>query len=253
MARAQTEALLEREPDVAAQQAPVLFIAYGRGQSGKSSFTRLLIDRARNAGREVIAADGDRSNATLTSYYRDASRPQSADDPDMHEWITGLVERMANDRVSVALDCGGGDRVMQNYSAEFPLLGFCREHGIRLVIAYFVAPNVDSLAPINTLEKSGIFRDADTIVVLNQGLVPVGKTPESAFQSVQEHEAFRSVLEHAKLIVMPKLGCMSEMERRRTGFFEADFTKLGPMNAFMVKDWRARIEKVLEPVADWLP
>lgn len=253
MARTQADAALEREHETASPYVPVLFVAYGRGQSGKSSLTRLLIDRARNAGREVIAADGDRSNATLTSYYRDASRPQSADDPDMHEWITGLVERMATDRISVALDFGGGDRAMQVYSAEFPLLAFCREHGIRLVIAYFVAPNIDSLAPINTLEKSGTFRDADTIVVLNQGLVPVGKTPEVAFRPVEEHEAYRSVLEHAKLIVMPKLGCMSEMERRRAGFFDADFTKLGPMNAFMVKDWRGKMEKALEPVADWLP
>lgn len=253
MARTQADAAIEHDRDTASPYVPVLFVAYGRGQSGKSSFTRLLIDRARNAGRDVIAADGDRSNATLTSYYGDASRPASADDPDMHEWITGLVERMARDRVSVALDFGGGDRAMQVYSAEFPLVGFCREHGIRLVIAYFVAPNIDSLAPINTLEQSGTFQGADTIVVLNQGLVPVGKTPEAAFRSVEEHEAFRAALGHSRLIVMPKLGCMSEMERRRVGFFEADFTKLGPMNAFMVKDWRARMEKALEPVADWLP
>ena len=120
---------------VVADQSPVMLIGMGRGQTGKSCFTRWAIDRARNAGREVIPADGDRSNATLTSYYKDAARPRSAHDPDVFEWITGLIEKMALDRTSVALDLGGGDRTLEAYSREFPLLEFCQEDGIRLVRA----------------------------------------------------------------------------------------------------------------------
>lgn len=252
-ARETTDAVLDVPTDPDAIPCPALVVAQGRGQSGKSVWTRWVIDRARDAGRPVIAADGDRSNATLSSYYKDASRPSSADDPDVHAWITELVERMAVDRVSVALDLGGGDRMMEQYARAFPIAEFCEEAGVRLVCAYFVAPNVDSLAPIAILEDSGAFRPTNTILVLNEGLVPMGQSPVAAFSAVKEHQAFRGVLDHAELVAMPRLGCMPELERRRANFFDPNPASLGPMNAFMVKHWCKEMDAAFAPALSWLP
>jgi hypothetical protein len=243
--------VLEREPELT---SPCLLFGLGRGQTGKSSFARWAIDRAGQAGREVVPADGDRSNATLSSYYPAASHPSSAHDADVRSWITGLVERIATERTaSVVLDLGGGDRTMEDYAREFPLVDFCQEHAIRLVVAYFVAPNADSLAPILTIEESGVFRGASTILVLNEGLVPLGMASDAAFAPVREHAGFRKVLDHARLVVMPKLACMTELERRRVSFFCPEPGKLGPMNAFLVNHWLKRMEEAFQPVRQWLP
>jgi len=247
-------AVLDRpNPGPIADNSPVLMVGLGRGQTGKSVFARWAIDRARNADRPVVAADGDKSNATLTSYYKDASRPRSADDSDVHAWITDLLEKIASDQVSVALDLGGGDRTLEEYAREFPIVEFCEAHSIRLLIAYFIAPNVDSLAPIATLENSGVFKPTNTIAVLNEGLVPYGMAPDRAFESVRGHPVFLKVLDHAQLVIMPKLSCMPTLEQNRASFFDSFAQSVGPMNAFMTRHWVKQMEAAFAPVQGWLP
>jgi Mrp family chromosome partitioning ATPase len=58
---------------------PVLLVGLGRGRVGKSTVLRFAIERARNAGRDVIVADGDMRNPTLSGVFPDARRPHSAD------------------------------------------------------------------------------------------------------------------------------------------------------------------------------
>ncbi len=240
-------------PEVAEAVKPVLVVPLGRGQCGKSVFLRHGIDRARNAGREIIVADGDRSNQTLSAYYDDAVRAESAEDADIHVWITGLLEKAATDRVSVALDMAGGDRVLESYSKELPIVEFCNDAGILPVCVYFVAPNADSLAPIGALEASGAFRTSQTVVVLNEGLVPVSDDIGRAFASVKRHPTLRAVLERGgEIVVMPRLGCMPEVDRRRAHFYD-DGGKLGPVDSFRVKHWRKAMDEAFAPVRHWLP
>ena len=79
------------------------------------------------------------------------------------------------------------------------------------------------------------------------------RCPDTAFNPVKERPAFRSILDHAELVIMPKLGCMAELERRRLSFFETNPTALGPMNAFRVRHWRKEMDEAFAAVRDWLP
>src|SRR5690349_12941651 len=103
---------------ISTRGTPTFLVAAGRGRTGKTTGLTYIVERARNAGREVIPADGDRSNQTLSAFFKDAARPRSAEDDDVHTWITSLLDRMAQERVSVVLDLGGGDRTINIYGRD---------------------------------------------------------------------------------------------------------------------------------------
>jgi hypothetical protein len=96
---------------VLTKRAPVLAVRLGRGRTGGTTFLDWLIQRARNQGRELIVADGDRRNADLAALYPgQAMQPPSDDTGDVKEWITSVLIRMTETEQSVALDLGGGIR-----------------------------------------------------------------------------------------------------------------------------------------------
>ena len=93
--------------------------AVGTRPHRRRDFLDWLIQRARNQGREVIIADGDRRNADLAGLYPgQAMQPPSDDTGDVKEWITSVLIRMAEMGQSVALDLGGGDRVLSRIRAR---------------------------------------------------------------------------------------------------------------------------------------
>ena len=69
-------------PDV--EIRPKLILLLGRGSRGKTLLARWMIDRAANAGRTIVAADGDRTNRTLARYFVHAVSPASA--AHSHAW-----------------------------------------------------------------------------------------------------------------------------------------------------------------------
>jgi len=59
---------------------------------------------------------------------------------------------------------------------------------------------------------------------------------------------------------MPRLGCMSEVDRRRLMFEDAEEgrvkegqDKIGPINRQMIAIWRRAMDKAFADVADFLP
>ena len=232
---------------------PVLLIGLGRGRTGKSTALRLLLDRARSQGRPVIPADGDRSNATLTSYYADATRPRSAEDEDVRVWLTEILDRMVSDRVSVVLDLGGGDRTLAAFGRDLGLVEFCQAVGVRAVALHFIGPDLDDLAHVDAMESSRAFAPERTAIVLNEGLVRAGQTPSRAFEPIMEREEFRAVMKRgAEWVIMPRLGCMPDLDQRRLGFY-GQTDGLGPARSFMVQEWRRKMEAGFSSIGDWLP
>src|SRR5438270_3414790 len=163
------------------EQKPIFLVGFGRGRVGKSTFCRLVLDRAHHAGRQtVLAADGDRSQ-TLASYYPSALKPDSAEDEDVGKFLTNILDKIALERVSVVLDLGGGDKSLATYGRQLELVEFCLENGIRPVVVYCVGPHSDDLKHVALMEESGVFQPEATIVVLNEGLISVGRTAHGAF------------------------------------------------------------------------
>ena len=105
----------------AAQAAPVLAVGLGRGFGGKSTGLAELVWRAKNAGRNVIVADGDARSKTLAGLFpNEATMPATEELPDVKAWLTGLLNRMVKEGRSAVLDLGGGDRVLQEYGSQGP-------------------------------------------------------------------------------------------------------------------------------------
>src|ERR1700760_2601714 len=93
----------------AAITEPKFIVPLGRGSRGKSWWARWAIERAQNQGREVVVADADRTNPTLSTYFEGVTAPLSADDRDVREWLAAFVEAQIEQRFTALLDLGGGD------------------------------------------------------------------------------------------------------------------------------------------------
>ncbi|MBV8525537.1 MAG: hypothetical protein JOY71_26010 [Acetobacteraceae bacterium] len=233
---------------------PTFLVAAGRGRTGKTTGLRFIVERAKHEGRDVIIADGDRSNQTLSAFFRDATRPRSAEDDDVHTWITSLLDRMAQERVSIVLDLGGGDRTMNIYGRDVGIVDFCEAVGARPVILFFIGPDIDDLAHVEAMQSAGAFLPASSAIVLNESLVRSGQTAANAFEPILRRPEFAQIMERGtKWVTMPRLACMPDLDANRTGFFQANQAALGPVRHFMVTDWQKKMEASFAPIGEWLP
>ena len=98
--------------EMAPAPVPVLAVGLGRGFGGKSTGLSELVWRARDQGRDVIVADGDTRSRTLAGLFPEATSPATDELPDVKEWLSGILNRMVEERRSAVLDLGGGDRVL---------------------------------------------------------------------------------------------------------------------------------------------
>ena len=114
---------IEEIKDAAGEGAPVLAIRLGRGRTGGTTFLDFLVQRARQKGKTIRVADGDRGHATLSELYPPdepggALRPEGAEIGDVAEWVTEVVSQMAADHASMVLDMGAGDTVLEEHSKQ---------------------------------------------------------------------------------------------------------------------------------------
>ena len=77
----------------------VLVVGLGRRLGGKSTGLAELVWRARNAGREVIVADGTPRSRTLAGLFPKAMQPPTEELPDLKAWLTGVLNRMVKARI----------------------------------------------------------------------------------------------------------------------------------------------------------
>jgi hypothetical protein len=233
----------------------------GRGARGKTWFLRWAAERAQDQGRSVVIADADRTNATLGAYFANVLTPPSADDADMRDWSIALCERQIAERFTLLLDLGGGDLILKQLTREIDLVRFLEAHDVQPVAIYLIGPDRDDLAFLRDLEEGGLFAPRATILVLNEGLVPSGRSVQTAFQPILEHPIFvAAVARGAKAIWMPRLAPAHEVNDRRLTFAAAEASRvkdgqsvIGPWNRQLIAKWRHDMETNFAEVAAWLP
>lgn len=234
-------------------QTAKLVVTHGRGGTGKSTFVRVMVERAQEAGRGPAIADADRTNATLASFFKDVIRPDYPDEKTVHDWLDSLINQQAEDQITVVLDMGGGDQVFKRFAKSLELSALLDSAGILPVALHFIGPDIDDLTYLKDIEESGAFCPPQTVLVLNEGLIRDARPMEAAFADVREHATYRAALARgAREIVFPRLGCMQEVNSRRLSFAEAQ-KSLGLTNRQRVAIWRRDVEQALVPVIDWLP
>ena len=237
---------------------PRLIVAGGRGKVGKSSWLRWAIEENIARGGAPVIADGDRTNPTLTAVCPQATRPSSAEDEDVRDWLNALIEDQIETRRTVFLDLGGGDTTLKRWSRNLDLANFLPQHGIAPVLLHVLGSDIDDLAYLRDLET--VYAPKHTAIVLNEGMVPSGRSPLAAFETVLSNEIFqRARSRGAAVVKMPRLGCMQDVDGRRIGFADAEAgnvkpgqEKLGPVRRQMVAMWRREMAACTAPIAQWI-
>ncbi|MGD0108633.1 MAG: hypothetical protein ABSC06_32020 [Rhodopila sp.] len=241
-----------------APDTPRLIIAGGRGKVGKSSWLRWAIEQNIARGGTPVIADGDRTNPTLLAVFPEATRPRSGEDEDVRDWLNELVEDQIETRRTTFLDLGGGDTILKQWSRELDLAQFLHSYGVTPVLLHVLGSDIDDLAYLRDLET--VFAPPHTAIVLNEGMVPSGRSPLAAFEPFLSNEIFQAACKRGAAVVkMPRLGCMQDVDRRRIGFADAEAgnvkpgqEKLGPVRRQMVAMWRREMVAGTAPIASWI-
>jgi hypothetical protein len=244
---------------------PRVVVLPGRGRVGKTTWIRWAAEQSAAAGRDVILADLDRSNATLSSYFDGVQRPDDGDEATVSRWLERLFQHLGHNKMSGFVDLGGGDTTLPKLAAEIPDLAAAVEgEGVQVVAVYLLGPQTDDLGPLATLESVG-FQPAATALILNEGLIPPGETRNDAFARVLRHSTFRSVVERgASLAWMPRIqgGAATEMEAKRLSFALAaaghspagrTVTPLGGFDRARIRAWQADMTREMAGIASWIP
>ena len=256
---------IEEINDAPAQRPPVLAIRFGRGRTGGTTFLDFLIQRARRADRAVGIADGDTHNATLARFYPPgqpggAIQPRGTEVGDVTEWVTEVTSQMASEQMSMVLDMGGGDKVLEEHAKDMNLRDFCEAAGVQPLAIYSIGPTMEDFDHAMNVYEKGYCRSDRSLLVLNESLVLGGKSAGGAFDFVFTDPRYELIAERTQSVIMPKLACMLAMRNEGLTFYEAAEGKRGrsgrPMSLghqFMVKTWINRMEENLSQVEDWLP
>jgi hypothetical protein len=256
---------IEEVKDADHASRPVLAICFGRGKTGSTTFLDFIIQRARRAGRAITVADGDRKKPTLAGLYPPgepggALQPRGKNIGDVMEWVTEITSEAAAAQVSMVLDMGAGDDVLELHGKELNLQEFCVASGVEPLAIYTIGREVEDFDYVMGVYEDGYFRSERALLVLNESLVPLGKSAGGMFDFVYSDPRFERIGETAKVVTMPKLACMDAMRKERLTYYGAAEGERGqsgrPMimgQQFMAKSWLNRMEENLASVRKWLP
>lgn len=228
-----------------------------RGHSGKTFTARVMIEIAHVNGRlNVVIADADRTNPTLSTYYKDAVRPRDASDEATRDWLFRLLSDTARHKYTTILDIGGGDPLLKKATKQLNLAGFCARWNIQLVLVHVVGSDLDDLAYVRDLDY--LLSPPATILLLNAGLVADGRDVQAAFEPILTHEVVAKLIKRgAKPVLMPKLDVAHEVEARRLSFLAAMSDETEPpllyTTQWQVEEWFRAVQAAFEPVKAWLP
>ena len=253
---------------VSLETAGVLVLRLGRGRTGGSTVLDLLVQRARAAGRPVMVGDGDRRNPSLAALYPPgtpggATQPRSDEMADGKEWVTSSVGEAVQARSSLVLDMGAGDKTMQDYARDLDILKFCASVGMQTLGLFFSGLDMEDFEHVVSIWKAGYFRPKRSIMILNEHLVPQGRTPHGSFDAITSSAEFLEMSDAGvELIMLPRLPCLHVMRRAGLGFMDAasgrcarDGAPFDPVRQFMVKQWLEKFEAQIAEAgaAGWLP
>ena len=227
-----------------------LILALGRGKSGKTLWSRWLVETMRARGVSPVAADADWSTPGLSRQDEGAVRLSREPQADRSWWKTVLAngEELAGRPVVVdfSLDVGLVRKVDPegtNFAERYTPLGF----DVTKVV--FFAPDVGDVATFINIGAAATA--ASTLLVLNEGAI--GSRKSDRFDAVLAHPAIREAVEKgASVVRMPELhldqGRVSEIVNLKA-FAEGDRDEAKPLSfeRHAVRTWFGRMEEAFAP------
>jgi hypothetical protein len=241
---------------------PKIIFWVWRGKTGKTTGIRWQAERAIRNEAVILMADMDPTNDTFSKYIGNVARPPEASDPTLAlKWLDRLLQYALEQNTTLLVDLGGGDTTLRRLVDDLPdLVSAIEAAGFAVILFHAIGPQEEDLSPLATMEAKSLHPTC-TAIVLNQGLMEVGATPDAAFARVFRHSSFRAaVAREAAVIWMPRLQAAGQVEIRRLHFQAAvdgetgqGKTPLGPFDRQRVANWLRHMEENFSGIASWLP
>ena len=208
----------------AEDRRPILIIVVGRQRVGKTTLLNTTVQFIRTHGGEVVVWNADKLNRTysLSKFSEGVLEPTSADAEDVKAWLEGRFIHLIQHRYDAVLDIGGGDTPLARLVEEVPIVRTLERRGIRVLLVHVLGTEMADLDYLERFLSENLLAPEATLVVLNDGLVLTGRSAHFAFATVKQHPALlKAVQNRAKVVLMPKLSCMSQVTDRGLSFADA--------------------------------
>ena len=227
-----------------------LILALGRGKSGKTLWSRWLVETMRARGVSPVAADADWSTPGLSRHDEDAVRLGSEPQADRTWWKTVLAngEELAGRPVVVDFSLDAGlvrkvDLEGTNFAERYVPRGF------DVTKVFFFAPDVGDVATF--INIGAAVTAASTLLVLNEGAI--GSRRSDRFDAVLAHPAVREAIgKGASVVRMPELRVDQERVSEIVNFAafaegEGGEAKPVSFDRHAVRTWLGRMEEAFAP------
>ncbi|QEH97867.1 hypothetical protein [Gluconobacter thailandicus] len=249
-------------------RTPVAAVKAGRGNLGGSTAEAALAERAIMQGRSPLLADGDARNPGLSAFRSvyerfGLNRPVSEEAAVLKEWFSEAFGMAAEQKKSLLVDVGGGDRTLELWAKEEGIISLAESIGLEVTGLFMCGPQVGDLDYIKRLWESELFRPKKALLVFNDWSVPVGHDPDRAFGKLTENPFFTQMSD-CKLgfLRIPKLSILPAIIESGLSFQQVMESAPRPcgtpfdvLRRAQVKRWFDLIESniVAEKVESWLP
>jgi hypothetical protein len=148
--------------------------------------------------------------------------------------------------------------MLKQWSRDMDLGPFLERYGIVPVLLHVLGSDLDDLTYLRDLEA--VFAPQHTAIILNEGVVPAGKTPVTAFRPIVERDAYKAAVDRGAVTVhMPRLGCMQDVDLRRMSFADAERgivkpgrDKFPPSMQQQVVMWRRQMASCFAAISPWI-
>ena len=234
-------------------------IPNGRGKSGKTMISRLMVECAMIAGRPLNFSDADRANAGLKDVHKPDDSPESASLQDLRVFVQRKLEMQLEGDGSSLIDFGAGNPVFEGILDEVDFSGLMRDYGKRLLIFNLIGPARGDVSYIEPYLNHPSLASADFVICCNEGLTDPGREI-SAFDIYLETRQIRAALERGgRLVRLPRLTSAEQIETLGLTYLDAalgrpnaDGRCLAPFAAAATAKWLRALPKAFEPIADWM-
>ena len=152
---------------------------------------------------------------------------------------------------------------MQEYGRHLALPEFFEAHDFVPAAFFSCGPDMEDFDHILSIRNAGYFKTSHSLLILNENLVPQGRTALGAFQAITQRKEYLAMMgEGVRPVLMPQLACMGEVRRSGLSLLDAacglagiDGRPLDPLRQFMVRQFLTKIlnELDLGDALSWLP
>ena len=247
---------------------PCALVKAGRGNLGGTTALAILGEIAIHDGRKALMADGDVRNPGISQFKATYDRygflrPSSEEAGQLKEWYTNAFSHALQQKGSLIMDIGGGDRTLEEWASEDSLVDAADAMGLPVTGLFMCGPQPGDTDYLLKLWDTDLFRPHRGVVILNDWTVPVGHNADTIFTPFHTNNRLLNVegMETA-ILRIPKLSCMKDVLASGLTFHDAADGKPGasgrpldPMRRWQVGHWISKIRENIanEGIEAWLP